>query len=272
MRHTNYLERNARETLFEAARRGLRLFGAILKGRKALTIWFLYNMPSSVRAVFWRRFGLDRCLDPSYGSQNNFEPYLTELKSKGISKLPALDTEILERLDKAWKKDFSSNSSVSLPIESDLVDTIFRRSGLKHIVTAYYGREAFFRESPTLNVLVKSDPGLMQKPSRVFHADGFRQVSVMILLNDLSDDSIHMEYCLGSHSEQQASYDRRRLVQENIRKNYDTMKLVGPRGTVYIFDTEGFHRGNYVLDIGSPSDFRYMLHANFHPGIYQRIR
>ena len=93
----------------------------------------------------------------------------------------------------------------------------------------------------------------------------------MILLNDLVEDSIHMEYCLGSHHQQEETYDRRRRVQENIRKNFDVKKLIGLRGTVFIFDTEGFHRGNYRLDVGSNADFRYMLHANFHPGIYKKI-
>ena len=95
----------------------------------------------------------------------------------------------------------------------------------------------------------------------------------MMLLNDINNSNIHMEYCLSSHKKQQLTYDRRRLNQELIDKAFKKFPLTEKKVLYFIFDTEGFHKGSlYFIYKGNPKDHRIIMHANFHPGIYEKIK
>ena len=51
--------------------------------------------------------------------------------------------------------------------------------------------------------------------------------------------------------------------------DWNIFQLIGKRGDIFIFDTEGFHRVNYFNEVSSDS-FRMLFTQNFHIGTYGR--
>lgn len=249
-----------------------RFFILLTKGGKGLKLFFYYNSPRFFRSFLWKFHNLSfDHLTESHLEQSPFKLKLREFKNHGIIKFAEFDTKFIDSIISEFNIDYSTNQSIDIDYKSDFLRTIVKDTLLIEFISNYYGSQAYLRENPTIQVLNKSDPALKKKPSKIFHADGYRQISFMLLLNDLSEEDIHMEYCIGTHKKQQKTYDRRLLNQAAIEKSFSIFKLIGKKGTMFLFDTEGFHRGNYNLDLGSSKSFRVLVHANFHPGIYSKI-
>lgn len=269
---STYRKRRFVESVFELMRRMIRGFIACVGGIKQIKIFVLYNSPRFMRTSFWRWYGLDKCADEYV----DFLPAhllsaVNNLQENGIAELQSISSDVIDEFLESNALLVSKNWFCNCDFMDPFFQQVLSDTQLVELVSAYYRRPAFFREEPTLNVLNKTDPALANKPSRVFHSDGYRQVSMMLLLNDISADDIHMEYCLSSHIDQQQSYDRRLLDQEIIDKRYPRKSLVGKRGTVFVFDTEGFHKGFYELEKEGTVEYRAILHVNMHPGIYRKL-
>ena len=250
----------------------LRLFTVLSMGSKGFKLWFYYNSPKFVRSYLWKKHNLEIChLNQNYIQNSEFSEKLRELKDFGITKFSEIEHSELDKLLNTFQIDNTRNNTIHLDLNSNIVKFVIKDLKILEFLSEYYGASAYLRENPTISCLVKNDPKLHQKPSRIFHSDGYRQVSLMMLLNDIDDTNIHMEYCLSSHKKQQLTYDRRRLNQEAISKTFEKFHLTGRKGSLFIFDTEGFHKGTYNLDKGKPEDYRIIMHANFHPGIYKKI-
>ena len=66
-----------------------------------------------------------------------------------------------------------------------------------------------------------NDPESMERDvTELFHIDGQHQSSLMILLNDIDENSSHMEIAVGSHKSMKLNYDRFQLDQKHIAKKY----------------------------------------------------
>lgn len=128
------------------------------------------------------------------------------------------------------------------------------------IVCNYYGRQAYYRDNPTVHK-ERSHPGSTPLISGVFHSDAYRQISFMLLLSDLAESDTHMEFAKGSHHQRQPSYDRAHIDQAAVTREFDIAHVVGKKGTLYIFDTEGLHRGAYHTGTG-----REIFHVNITTG------
>lgn len=257
----------------ELTRRILRLFTVLKMGSKGIKLWFYYNSPKFVRTYLWKKNNLDIShLNDAFIKDSIFSDNLLELKDYGITKFAKIESSKLDPLLNTYQIDKTRNNTIHLSLDSALVRSVIKDLKILEFLSEYYGGCAYLRENPTISCLVKNDPKLHDKPSRIYHSDGYRQVSLMMLLNDIDDTNIHMEYCLSSHKKQQLTYDRRRLNQEAISKTFKKFHLTGRKGSLFIFDTEGFHKGAYNLDKGKPEDYRIMMHANFHPGIYEKIK
>lgn len=257
----------------ELTRRIFRLFTVLKMGSKGIKLWFYYNSPKFVRTYLWKKNNLDLShLNNTFIKNSIFSDNLLELKDYGITKFAKIESSKLDSLLNTYHIDKTRNNTIHLSLDSDLVRSVIKDLKILEFLSEYYGGYAYLRENPTISCLVKNDPKLHHKPSRIYHSDGYRQVSLMMLLNDVNDSNIHMEYCLSSHKKQQLTYDRRRLNQELIDKAFKKFPLIGEKGSLFIFDTEGFHKGVYNLHKSNPKDYRVIMHANFHPGIYEKIK
>lgn len=163
--------------------------------------------------------------------------------------------------------DFKINYKNSYGVKSIIVDSnseflhkyVFTEEILKKLKN-FYGKEFYLRNNPTIeftyNVDEKSD-------SQIFHLDwGLKQTSVMINLNEITEDSTHMEYIKKSNKQYKFKGPSRfsKIETRNIEKNYknlETVNTTGEIGQTSIFDAGcGYHR---KVTGGK----RVILHLNF---------
>ena len=133
---------------------------------------------------------------------------------------------------------------------------------LKEVLEAYYGREYFLRNNPTLQQIIakKENWG-----TSVYHNDRFHQVSLMLLLSDLKENDTYMEYLCGTHKlkfyETLHPEPDQSKFNEKIKKCNNRFKLIGKKGTAFLFDSIGIHRTIFKLN-----NVRNILHLNFTTG------
>lgn len=244
---------------------------SISKNRRAS---FLLLSPRIIQKIYWNLYKLGqektsvKLPAPNYLSIASFNNCLKEFKEKGVTKWPiSFKSTLSQKLINNLRDKTGINQTIKLPFDHELTLKTILNTDICLLISHYYSSQSFFREEPTINhksVLKKN----FNKPnSYMFHSDGFRQVSVMLLLNDLNDKNIHMEYVIKSHLKQQI-YERRFVDQENLKKQYRIKKLVGKKGDLFIFDAEGLHRGLY----GKSGKERLIFHLNFHPGTYCTLK
>ena len=221
--------------------------------------------PSFYRKYVFSKYKLN--LVPNPVSSSSFPHVVPQLRSLGLCKLSskALAPEFLEQLCERYPlKSCNKRHISSLSVNDDLVKEIISTLHLFDIIDEYYLGSSYLREAPTVNYSDSSTQISEPVPSNIFHSDGYRQVSVMILLNDIDLNSVHMQYALCSHIQQQPTYMREFIKQDLVASLYSLYDLVGAAGSVFIFDTEGLHRGCYP----NRGTARLMLHLNFNPGTY----
>ena len=129
------------------------------------------------------------------------------------------------------------------------------------ILHKYYRRQPYYRNQPHIQKISYAGKNLIENGQ--FHVDHLHQLSIMLLVSDVTDKDTHMEFCLKSH--------RRQLLLEGVElpldyckeqaAKYDLAKCTGPRGTVFLFDTSGYHRANYQAN-----STRKILHLNYTTG------
>ena len=135
---------------------------------------------------------------------------------------------------------------------------------LHSILYSYYKRQHYFRNQPRI---MKVDyKGKNTIYNNNMHVDHLHQVSLILNISDITMDDTHTVYTPGSN--------RRSLLKQGIempveksRELVQTYKervhFTGSKGTLYMFDTSGFHCGDYRQ--GNP---RKILHINFTTGHY----
>jgi len=101
----------------------------------------------------------------------------------------------------------------------------------------------------------------------------------MWLLTDVPEGGQRMSYVLGSHRQRRhfSSYRETRFSDEQARRCGPVLECAGPAGTVFLFDTNGIHRGNRnrgpLRDTvtGQYSAGRYRMGCSFEDGLSQRL-
>lgn len=244
---------------------------SVTKNRRAS---FLLLSPRIIQKVYWYLYKLGQektsanLPAPKYLSEASFNNCLNEFKEKGITKWPKSFKSVLsQKLVNNLRDKTGMNQTITLSFDHELSSKTILDTDICLLISHYYSNQSFFREEPTISHKSVLKKNFNKPDSYMFHSDGFRQVSVMLLLNDLNDKNVHMEYAIKSHSQQQI-YERRFLDQENLKKKYKIKKLVGKKGDLFIFDAEGLHRGVY----GKNGKERLIFHLNFHPGTYCTLK
>jgi hypothetical protein len=201
------------------------------------------------------------------------ESYLAALESRGIFESITDYSALADHIKERYFREVDALSSdsplrnIGLTIshavsfsDRELHSLLFDPE-LCAVLSNYYGRQPLYRDNPTVHRSVFFE-GAKLDGSAVYHSDGYRQISFMLLLNDLSETDTHMQYASGSHRTQQPTYDRSAIDQEAVEQTFEIVDLVGPKGTLYVFDTEGLHRGQYFVGTA-----RLIFHANVTTGV-----
>lgn len=126
------------------------------------------------------------------------------------------------------------------------------------ILGQYYGRSPVMRNNPLIQFIKATEDTEHDMLNSNWHVDHLHQVSMMLLLSEVTEQTMHMEYAVGSHRglKLEGYYD-----DKQIRSQFPILKLTGKPGTLYMFDTAGVHRANYL-----PNTSRKILHLNFTTG------
>ncbi len=152
--------------------------------------------------------------------------------------------------------------SVSISFADPNLQPLFGNDDLMRMLRKYYGRQPYHRNQPLLQK-VALRPGQLALGNGNFHVDHLYQVSFMLLVTDVGATDTHMEYCIGSN--------RRAMLREGIEiprdacetkaVDYPIFDCIGKKGTLFVFDTSGFHRAKYLSN-----STRKMLHLNITTG------
>lgn len=115
-------------------------------------------------------------------------------------------------------------------------------------VVARYLRRPFYLQQSIASRYLPMEP--KDFGSFQWHHDAWgRKINVMFLLTDVSDRDQYMSYVEGSHRHYH-SLDRcrnSRFLDEEVRNMFPGalhVRCTGAAGTVFIFDSNGMHRGN----------------------------
>tara|TARA_B110000027_G_C16103293_1_gene294091 strand:+ start:1100 stop:2008 length:909 start_codon:yes stop_codon:yes gene_type:complete len=215
--------------------------------------------------------------------KNSFEwlDELKQLQENGFAKIPM--TANLEKIDNFISNNYLNSNYIKLQskmpeinqfgvssIEVDINSEIFTKhifsKNLKKLISEYYKKKFWLRNAPVFRIDVEKkrtdDSNRFQQ--RLFHLDyAERQLSLVVFLNDLHDNSTHTEYVPKTNkkswflqNDERTNLKFQKKVNKLIRAN-GTKKIIGKKGEMYLFDAgNGLHRG-------FPGDDRYMIHMNF---------
>ena len=162
---------------------------------------------------------------------------------------------------------FKINNKDSFGIKSIIIDSsseflheyVFTEEILKKLRN-FYGKEFYLRNNPTIEFSYNSNE---KNDSQKFHLDWrLKQTSVMINLNEITNNSTHMEYIKKSNKQYKfmgpSRISKREIINsEKNYKNLETVKTTGEIGQITIFDAGcGYHR---QISGGK----RVILHLNF---------
>jgi hypothetical protein len=258
--------RNKTKKIISIIFRHLYHFINVIKHGSIFKIFIFELSPKFIRKYLFYRFNLEKA-PSSYKLSSDLTSLEVEaLKAlcfNGVVKLPFSLKEDIKRLQ-YQQISFDLGVHKSLELDDPLVRIIRDNKLLKNLGNKYYAGNFFIRENPTLHINTYKDYLGNPPPSDIYHADGFRQLSLMLLLHDLTVDDIYMKYALGSHINMQPTYDRSLLKQELVEKKFQILNVIGEIGDMFLFDTEGLHKGFY-----NKFGKRAMIHWNFHCGIYE---
>jgi hypothetical protein len=196
--------------------------------------------------------------------QGRYRDVATELARKYADpflagKVPEAASELVSH---EYPAKFGRIFEAVLSFREPSLDRILFDGDLVSLMYNYYRRTPYYRNNPVLvSVRAKEAAG---QPAGEFHTDGaLRQVSYMLLLNDIGENDTHMEYLVGSHNVKFPTHRyRENLVDPGVIASFPVRKLVGKAGDLFIFDAgNGFHRANVV-----PGTVRTILHFNVNTG------
>lgn len=238
--------------------------------RAGVRAFVMFSGPAVVRRAIWSHYLTPRSGYRPIALAPDAERALDALTRDGIVTLErnfsALADDIRTRyMDDALSPDsplrrHGLDVSRSVSFSDERLHEVLFDPAICGIVCNYYGRQGFYRDNPTVH-REHTTADSMPLVSGVFHSDGYRQISFMLLLADMTESDTHMEFAKGSHRSQQPSYDLTAIDQDAVPREFEIVHLVGPKGTLYMFDTEGLHRGAYRA-----GGRREILHVNITPG------
>ncbi len=214
-----------------------------------------------------------------YQLNHNWKKSLNEMRNFGITKLPikillpfeiAKDNQInnvnseLIKNQNFLKTDSELPSPNNFGFSLTLLDVnsefflkkIFTKE-LFLLIKSYYGKEFSLRNRPHLRLDLK-DYRKEEKEHNYFHLDHCeRQIHMVILLNDLNENSTHTQYIPETNKKSWLFINeerKRKDFQEVVSKykdQYGIERIIGKRGDVFLFDAgNGLHRACYGNDRG----------------------
>ena len=192
---------------------------------------------------------------------------------EGLPEKQRLDAEFFE-LDKdrflKWsgrkKKENQqggTRASFSVSFKDKQLAPLLLSPDILGVFYHYYGRQPYYRNETFIHEMRYAGVNPLNNGS--FHTDQLKQVSMMLLVSDVTEADTHMELAVGSHRRPYLwdgiSLDAQEATALLNERQYELMHCVGKQGTLFIFDSIAIHRAAY-----KPGTVRRILHANINTG------
>ncbi len=151
--------------------------------------------------------------------------------------------EILKDLEFTKKKNnwFFSNVVV---IPELVIDKILKDKKIKNIILNYIGEDAKLDAIEANQYNFNPEK---KNSSENWHYDtAGRRIKIYLFLNDC--ETVYTEYVDGTNQLFQKNYtlEKSRISDRKIKKKYKNIsKIIPKKGSLFIFDTNGYHRGIY---------------------------
>jgi hypothetical protein len=209
--------------------------------------------PTFYKRRLWKRFLTP---DPAFKAvplSPEFQRHLDTLREDGIVFIRGFDEtaqglrDVIEELGLSGcrRDDRVTDYEIDVGFASPAVMKMLTNSDLTGLFCNYYGRQAYYREHPLLVGMSSGAKGVDRSSSRV-HCDGYRQLTLHLLVKDLSASDTHLTFYKGSHKEPKLDYTR---VPENSKlvAGEHAVLGTGQAGTLVLFDSgSGYHSGEYL--------------------------
>lgn len=173
---------------------------------------------------------------------------------KGNNKIPSKVLDL---------RDYSVNNLINhyISIDDVVIREFIQNNELINTLSLLFNKKIYLRNDPLIQVLNTSEKLTNGK----FHTDRFMQYSLMLLLEDVSENQTHMEYCKKSHKRDKFDFIIHKNFKEcekHIKKNdFEIVKVIGKKGDAFLFNTTGIHRAKYIFQ-----SRRSIFHLNFTNG------
>lgn len=165
--------------------------------------------PAFYKRRLWKRY---LTADPAFQPiplGPAFQQHLETLREDGIVTIKGLfvDTaaRVREFLDAMQltgyrRQDEVTDFFVDLGFVIPEVMRLLCHPELCGLLCNYYGRQAYYREHPSVEGMSAGAQGVDRTSSHV-HCDGYRQITIFLLVNDVSPADTHLIYYRGTHRE-----------------------------------------------------------------------
>lgn len=190
---------------------------------------------------------------------NTVETAVAGLRKDGIVSFPGYFADQADQLRRAYAKPENEYEAANRyeriffgPTASPLITDVTLSETMLSIAARYMDCQPYLRHGSSLAVLKPADTtvprygvfnGLQEWP---WHIDTPNLLSFHILLNESDAMGTRMRYAMGSHKINRAASGIR--SEEMMTSRHEIFECVGPAGTVYIFDNNGFHRPHAVAN------------------------
>lgn len=184
-------------------------------------------------------------------SNNHYYEEETNLKNFSDNGYVLIDDYISsEHIDEAKenlrfnkKKNNWSYSTIVVQPKS-LIDTILKDENIKNILIGYLGKDVKL-DSIEAN-MYSSNPDKLSSSEKWHYDVVGKRIKIFLFLNDC--ESIFTQYIDGTNNLLHSNYTTKgsRISNEIIKKKYSKIsKIIPKKGSLFIFDTNGFHKGVY---------------------------
>lgn len=205
---------------------------------------------------------------------------VSELREFGVTKLAINFQAKVAQLRNTYLNGRLDGDSVNRPspengvptnifasLRNDDISSIVSDVRLLSILQALYGRTPYLRSDPQVHRFhITADR--QRDDNFCWHVDRYQQITLMVLLNKVTEATTHMMYLKGTHRRTFGFWNLRmqRLKSSvEVPKKYrdrEVIRLLGDPGDAYLFDSMGLHRANYIT--GTVRDTVFALYTNGH--------
>ncbi len=175
---------------------------------------------------------------------------LRDVKENGFVVLGKLRMHVLENL----KKDVANLKPKEYAMTHQanrIISQLSQDPTVQNLLSEYFGYTPFIRES-SLTVTRDSGDSIVEGQNG-FHQDyaGAKSLNLFVYLTDVGESDPYHEVLLKSHRKAFRhawyKYPLSEKLTKRFKKRFDSKRILGPAGTVFLENTEALHRRELAL-------------------------